>query len=113
MVEDKHNKEYDNVLEDAIDKYAGENEWRGNYIRAEWAGKVLESRVFKKIVEAIKGYESAANNEDKKKFEDLFKQICLENMPDVPEGARKGLIRDMWAATIASRALGDQNKSCW
>ncbi len=86
----------------AIDRYAGEDKWRGNYVRAEWAGKVLDPKVFPQIIEAVKTKDEA-----------MFLKICWENMPDVPEGKRKNLIRDMWAATMASQALGDQYKSCW
>ena len=88
-----------------IEIYAQEDEWRGNYVRAQWAGRVLEDPVFEKVLTAISKGEIEGKS--------IFESACNSVMQDVPEGVRKKLIRDMWAATWASRKLGDQNKSCW
>ena len=88
------------------DMWAGDDKWKGNYIRAQWAGRVTQPDVFPKILDAIKLGETDAGNK-------AFSDACMTVMQDIEEGKRKKLIRDMWTATWASRKLGDQVKSCW
>ena len=89
----------------SIEMYTGEDSWRGNYARAQWAGRVLEDKVFPKILDAIR----MGKNEGWGTFD----SACRSVMQDLREEERKKLIRDMWVATWASREQGDQMKSCW
>lgn len=94
------------------DQYAKDRDWRGNYIRAQWAGRLMDPEVFPTVVSLMKqAHVAGGARDDRSKAS--FTQICVDVMPDVPAETRDKLIRDIWAATWASRALGDQVKSCW
>ena len=89
------------------EEYFGNDKWRQNYTRALIAGRVVEPRVFPKILAAIEQEE----NKPGSGFE-LFREACSKVMMDLPDKERELMIGDMWRATWASRKP-DQPKSCW
>jgi|WetSurMetagenome_2_1015567.scaffolds.fasta_scaffold192596_2 hypothetical protein len=77
-------------------------DWRGEYTRAQIAGRVLEQNTFVKVAEAIKN--------DKK---GEFRAACEGVMQDLDPKFREGIIDDMWTAALASMRNKQQNKICW
>jgi hypothetical protein len=79
----------------------GDEHWRGNYVRAQIAGRVIEPSVFPLVAAAVaKGDETD------------FAKICRTVMTDLDETFRENIIKDMWLATMASRNA-NQYKICW
>ena len=83
------------------DTKEGHEYWRGNYVRAQIAGRVIEPHVFPIVAEAV------AHGEEEK-----FAEACRSVMTDLDEKFRENIIKDMWLATMASRNA-NQYKICW